>query len=86
MFLNYLFYVGVEPINNAVIVLGGQQRDSAIHTHISILPRLLLAINMLLCQKSLFCKGQRADIGAKAETRRAVQTQEARSRPWPEPP
>ena len=86
LFLNYLFYIGVEPINNAVIVLGGQQRDSAIHTHISILPRLLLAINMLLCQKSLFCKGQRADIGAKSETRRAVQTQEARSRPWPEPP
>ena len=25
-------------INNAVIVSGGQQRDSAIHTHVSFLP------------------------------------------------
>ena len=27
-----------QLINNAVIVSGGQQRDSAIHTHVSILP------------------------------------------------
>ena len=27
-----------QPINNAVIVSGEQQRDSAIHTHGSILP------------------------------------------------
>ena len=39
LFLNYLFYIGVEPINNVVIVLGGQQRDSAIHIHVSILPK-----------------------------------------------
>ena len=27
---NFLFYIGVQPINNVVIVSGGQQRDSAI--------------------------------------------------------
>ena len=43
LFLNYLFYIGVEPINNVVIVLGGQQRDSAIHIHVSILPRTPLS-------------------------------------------
>ena len=31
--LNFLLYIGVKPINNAVIVSDGQQRDSAIHTH-----------------------------------------------------
>ena len=38
-FLNFLFYIGVYLINNVVIVLGEQQRDSAIHTHGSILPQ-----------------------------------------------
>ena len=28
-----------EPINNVVIVSGGQQRDSVIHIHVSILPQ-----------------------------------------------
>ena len=28
------------PINNVVIVSGGQQRDSTIHIHVSILPKL----------------------------------------------
>ena len=32
--LNFLFCIGVQSINNAGIVLGGQQRDSAIHTHV----------------------------------------------------
>ena len=36
---NFLFCVGVEPINNVEVVLGGQQRDSAIQTHVSILPQ-----------------------------------------------
>ena len=27
---NFLFYIGVQPIDNVVIVSGGQQRDSAI--------------------------------------------------------
>lgn len=40
LFVFYLlFYLGVELINNAVIVSGGQQRDSAKHTHVSILPQ-----------------------------------------------
>ena len=38
IFLNFLFYVGLYPINNVVIVSGGQQRDSATHIHVSILP------------------------------------------------
>ena len=33
------FRIGEWPINNAMIVSGEQQRDSAIHTHISILPQ-----------------------------------------------
>ena len=36
-FLSILFCIGIQPINNVVIVLGEQQRDSSIHTHISIL-------------------------------------------------
>ena len=33
-----LFYTGLQPINNVMIVSGGQQTDSAIHIHVSILP------------------------------------------------
>ena len=36
---NFLFCVGVQPINNVVIILGGQQMESAIHIHVSILPQ-----------------------------------------------
>ena len=36
--LNLLFCIGVYPINNVVVVSGEQQRDSAIHIHVSILP------------------------------------------------
>ena len=32
--------VGAHPINNVVVVSGGQRRDSATHTHVSILPKL----------------------------------------------
>ena len=31
--------IGVQPINNAVIVLGEQRRDSAVHIHVSIFPQ-----------------------------------------------
>ena len=36
---NFLFCIGVQPVNNIMIVSGGQQRDSAIHTHVSVLPQ-----------------------------------------------
>ena len=39
-FFNFLFYIGVSPINSVVIDSGGQQRDSAIHIHVSIPPQL----------------------------------------------
>ena len=32
------------PINNAVMVSGGQPRDSATHTHVSISPKLLISL------------------------------------------
>ena len=38
-FFCFLFCIGVQPVNNSVIVTGGQQRDSAIHIHVSILPQ-----------------------------------------------
>ena len=39
LFFTFLFYIAVQPINNVVIVPGRQQRDSAIHTHVSISPQ-----------------------------------------------
>ena len=38
IFLNFLIFIGIELINNVVIVSGEQGRDSVIHTHVSILP------------------------------------------------
>jgi len=38
-FWTFYFVQGVWSINNVVIVSGGQQRDSAIHIHVSILPQ-----------------------------------------------
>ena len=38
-FLNFLFCIGLLPMNNAVIFSDEQRRDSAIHIHVSILPR-----------------------------------------------
>ena len=38
-FKNFLFCIGVYPINNAVIVSDEQQRDSTIHTNVSIVPQ-----------------------------------------------
>ena len=40
--LNFIFCIGVEPINNFVTVSGEQWRDSAIHMHVSILPQTVL--------------------------------------------
>ena len=37
-FLNYLFYVGVELINSAVIVSAAQQNTPAMHVYVSTLP------------------------------------------------
>ena len=39
-FESFLFHIGVQLINNVVILSGGQQRDSIIHTHVPILPKL----------------------------------------------
>ena len=38
-FFTFLFYIGVQPINNVEIISGGQQSDSAIHIHVSVLPQ-----------------------------------------------
>ena len=38
-FSRFLFCIGAQLINNAVVVSGEQQRDSTIHTHVSILPQ-----------------------------------------------
>ena len=38
-YINFLFCFRVEPINNAVIASGEQQRDSVTHVHVSILPQ-----------------------------------------------
>ena len=40
-FLNFLFYIRLELINNVVLVSGMQQRDSAIHIHVAILFQIL---------------------------------------------
>ena len=36
---SFLFYTGVQPIDNVVMASGGQQRDSDIRIHVSILPQ-----------------------------------------------
>ena len=46
-FFNFLFYVGVELINNIVFVLGVQQNDSVIHIHVSILFQTLFPFRSL---------------------------------------
>ena len=40
LFFNFLFCVGVYPINNVVIVSGGRRRDSAIHIHVGMISSL----------------------------------------------
>ena len=44
---NFLFHVGVQSINNVVTVPGGQQSNSAIRVHVSILPRTPLPSRLL---------------------------------------
>ena len=38
-FLNFVLYIGVQPINNVVVGSGAQQSYSAVHIHVSILPQ-----------------------------------------------
>ena len=47
LFLNFLFYIGVELINNVVLASGLQQSDSAIHIHLSILLQILFPCRLL---------------------------------------
>ena len=35
----FLLLIRVKPINNVVMVSGGQQRDVAMHAHVSTLPQ-----------------------------------------------
>ena len=46
-FFNFLFYIGVSLINNVVLVSGGQQSDSIIHIHVSILFQILFPTRSL---------------------------------------
>ena len=43
----FLFYIGVELINNVVLVSGVQQIDSVIHIHVSILLQILFHHRLL---------------------------------------
>ena len=45
--LYFLFYMGVELINNVVLVSGVEQSDSVIHTHIAILFQILSPFGLL---------------------------------------
>ena len=38
-FFNFLFYIGVQSINNVVTVSCSQQSDSTTHIHVSFLPQ-----------------------------------------------
>ena len=56
LFLNFFyfsFYIGVQLINNVVLVSGVQQSDSVIYTHVSILFPIRLLQNIE--QSSLCC-------------------------------
>ena len=46
-FLNFLFCIGVQLINNVVSVSGVQQSNSVIHIHISILLQILFPFRLL---------------------------------------
>ena len=56
-FFNFPFYIGVQLINNAVLVSGVQQSDSVIHIHVSILFQILFPFRLLqnIEQSSLCC-------------------------------
>ena len=45
--LKFLFYIGLELINNVVMVLGVQQSDSVIHIHVSILFQIIFPFRLL---------------------------------------
>ena len=57
VFFNVLFYIGVQLINNVVIVSGVQQSDSVIHVHVSIVFQILFPFKLLhdMEQSSLCC-------------------------------
>ena len=47
IFFNFLFYIGVELINNVVLVSGIQESDSVIHIHVSLLFQILFPFRLL---------------------------------------
>ena len=47
LFFNFLFCIGVQLIDNVVLVSGVQQSDSVIHIHVSILFHILFSIRLL---------------------------------------
>ena len=47
LLFSFSAYIGIYSINNVVIVSGGQQRDSAMHMHVSVLPQTPLASGLL---------------------------------------
>ena len=52
----FLFYIGVQLINNVVLVSGIQQSDSLIHIHVSVLFQILFPFRLLQCtEKSFLC-------------------------------
>ena len=52
-FLNFLFYIGEQLINNVVLVSGAQQSESVIHIHVPTLFQILFPYRSL--QSSLCC-------------------------------
>ena len=47
LYFEFLFYIGVQMINNAVLVSSVQQSDSFIHVHVSILFQILFPFKLL---------------------------------------
>ena len=46
-FFNFLVYIGIQLINNIVLVSGVQQSDSVIRIHVSILFQVLFSFRLL---------------------------------------
>ena len=55
--MNFLYCIGVQPVNNVVIASGEQQMESAKHIYVSILPQTPLASRLPhnIEQSSLCC-------------------------------
>ena len=53
--LNFQICIGVWPTNTVVIVSDGQQRDSAIHVHVTILPQMPLPSRLNNIEQSSMC-------------------------------